>query len=56
MPRKEPTREMKINRIYTHLDTLAAAEDLEEVYIDDLLDIVQQYTQMLMEQRRWKNL
>lgn len=56
MSRKEPTREMKINRIYTHLDELAAADDLDEVYIDDLLDIVQQYRQMLMDQRRWQDL
>ncbi len=54
MSRKEPIREMKINRIYTHLDELAAADDLDEGYIDDLLDIVQQYHQMLIEQRRWR--
>lgn len=41
MSRKEPTREMKINRIITHLEDMA--ETLDEVYIDDLLAIVQQY-------------
>lgn len=51
--RKEPTREMKINRIYAHLDALAEATELEEEYFDDLLDIVQQYHQLLNERRRW---
>lgn len=54
MSRKEPTREQKINRIYSHLDALAEADDLPEEYIDDLLDIVQQYSQILREQRKWK--
>lgn len=41
------TRERKINRIYSYLDELAASEDLKEEYIDDLLDVVQQYNQMV---------
>lgn len=53
MSRKEPTREMKINRIYTMLDDMAGADELEEEYIDDLLSIVQQYHQLLAERRRW---
>lgn len=49
MSRKEPTREMKINRIITHLEDMA--ETLDEVYIDDLLAIVQQYRTLDMEMR-----
>lgn len=49
MSRKEPSREMKINRIMTHLEDMA--ETLDEVYIDDLLDIVQQYRTLDMEMR-----
>ena len=48
MPRKEPTREIKINRIYAHLDALADADHLPEEYIDDLLAIVQQYHQLIL--------
>lgn len=47
MSRKEPTREMKINRIMTHLEE--AVEDLDDVYLDDLLDIAQQYHLIAME-------
>lgn len=50
MSRKEPTREMKINRIIAHLEDMA--ETLDEVYIDDLLDIVQQYRALDMEMRK----
>ena len=53
MSRKEPTREMKINRIYTMLDDMAGAEELEEEYIDDLLSIVQQYHQLIEERKKW---
>jgi hypothetical protein len=54
MSRKEPPREIKINRIYAHLDALAAEDGLDEVYIDDLLSIVQQYRQMVEERRKHK--
>lgn len=47
MSRKEPTREMKINRIMTHLEE--TFEDLDDVYLDDLLDIAQQYHLIAME-------
>lgn len=47
--RKEPTREMKINRIMSHIDALADADDLPEEYINDLLSIAQQYHLMAME-------
>ena len=47
MSRKEPTREMKINRIMTHLEE--AFEDLDDVHLDDLLDIAQQYHLIAME-------
>lgn len=47
MTQTQTTREKKINRIYTYLDELAASEDLKEEYLDDLLDVVQQYSQMV---------
>lgn len=47
MSRKEPTREMKINRIMTHLEE--AVEDLDDMYLDDLLSIAQQYHLLAME-------
>ena len=50
MARKEPTREMKINRIMSHLEE--AVEDLDEVYLDDLLSIAQQFHLLAMEQAK----
>ena len=47
MSRKEPTREMKINRIISHLEE--ALDDLDEVHLDDLLAIAQQYHLIAME-------
>lgn len=47
MTRKEPTREIKINRIMTHLEE--AVEDLDEVYLDDLVAIAQEYHLLAME-------
>lgn len=52
MSRKEPTREMKINRIMTHLEE--AVEDLDDMYLDDLLDIAQQYHLLAMELHKIK--
>lgn len=52
MSRKEPTREMKINRIMTHLEE--AVEDLDDMYLDDLLDIAQQYHLIAMELHKIK--
>lgn len=53
---KPSTREMKINRIYAYLDELAATDDLPEEYIDDLLDVVQQYSQLaaIVKQRKMR--
>lgn len=50
--RKEPTREMKINRILSHIEN--AVEDLDEIYIDDLLAITQQYHLLAIEMRAGK--
>lgn len=47
MVRKEPTREMKINRIITHLEE--SFDDLDEEHLDDLLAIAQQYHLIAME-------
>ena len=52
MSRKEPTREMKINRIMTHLEE--AFEDLDDMYLDDLLSIAQQYHLIAMELHKIK--
>lgn len=52
MSRKEPTREMKINRIMTHLEE--AVEDLDDIYLDDLLAIAQQYHLIAMELQKIK--
>ena len=52
MSRKEPTREMKINRIMTHLEE--AVEDLDDMYLDDLLSIAQQYHLLAMELHKIK--
>lgn len=52
MSRKEPTREMKINRIMTHLEE--AVEDLDDMYLDDLVDIAQQYHLIAMELHKIK--
>ncbi len=52
MARKEPTREMKINRIMTHLEE--AFEDLDDEYLDDLLNIAQQYHMIAMELQKIK--
>ena len=49
---KTSTREMKINRIYTYLDEIAASEELDEAYIDDLLGVVREYKQMADEAKR----
>ena len=49
---KPSTREMKINRIYAYLDEIAASEELDESYIDDLLGVVREYKQMADEVRR----
>lgn len=51
---KPSTREMKINRIYSYLDEIAASEELDEAYIDDLLYIVREYKQLAKEQRQNK--
>ena len=40
---KPSTREMKINRIYSYLDEIAASEELDEEYIDDLLVLTGEY-------------
>lgn len=50
--RKEPTREIKINRIMTHLEEAVA--DLDEEYLDDLLAIAQQYHLMAVELQKIK--
>lgn len=47
MARKEPTREMKINRIISHLEE--AFDDLGEEHLDDLVAIAQQYHLIAME-------
>lgn len=47
MQNRTPTRERKINRIYAYLDELAAADELDESYIDDVLDLMQQYSQLI---------
>ena len=52
MARKESTREMKINRIMTHLED--AFEHLDDEYLDDLLAIAQQYHLIAMEQQKIK--
>lgn len=49
---KPSTREMKINRIYSYLDEIAASEELDEAYIDDLLVVVREYKQMADEAKR----
>lgn len=49
---KPSTREMKINRIYAYLDDIAASEELDEEYIDDLLGVVREYKQMADEAKR----
>lgn len=50
MARKEPTREMKINRIMTHLEE--SFEHLDDEYLDDLLEIAQQYHLIAMEMQK----
>lgn len=50
MARKELTREMKINRIMTHLEE--AVEHLDDEYLDDLLAIAQQYHLIAMEMQK----
>lgn len=50
MARKEPTREIKMNRIITHLEE--AFPDLDEIYLDDLLSIAQQYHLLAMEMHK----
>ena len=52
MGNAKPTREMKINRIYTYLDEIAASEDLDESYIDDLLAVAREYCQLVQELRK----
>lgn len=47
MARKEPTREMKINRIVSHLEE--AVDDLDDEHLDDLVAIAQQYHLIAME-------
>ena len=44
---KMSARELKISRIRAYLDELAAADELNESYIDDLLDLMQQYSQLI---------
>lgn len=50
--RKEPTREMKINRIITHIEDMA--DVIEEDYLDDLVSIVQQYHAVATADRKHK--
>lgn len=47
MQNRTPTSERKINRIYSYLDELASTDELDESYIDDVLDLMQQYSQLI---------
>lgn len=53
-PAKMSARELKISRIRAYLDELAAADELNESYVDDLLDLMQQYSRLVENVRNAK--